>query len=62
MQAVQNEAGKPVWLAGGLNAANVAQAVRQVQPYGLDLCSSVRTDGALDANKLAALFAALRTG
>jgi phosphoribosylanthranilate isomerase len=62
VQAVQNEAGKPVWLAGGLNAANVAQAVRQVQPYGLDLCSSVRTDGALDANKLAALFAALRAG
>ncbi len=61
VQTVQNEAGKPVWLAGGLNAANIAQAVHQVQPYGLDLCSSVRTHGALDASKLAALFTALQS-
>ena len=42
----------PVYLAGGLSAANVAQAVKQVRPYGLDLCSSVRTDDGLDAEKL----------
>ena len=42
----------PVFLAGGLNADNVAQAVAAVQPYGVDLCSSVRTLGALDAVKL----------
>jgi phosphoribosylanthranilate isomerase len=34
----------PVYLAGGLNAANVREAIDTVQPFGLDLCSSVRTD------------------
>lgn len=42
----------PVFLAGGLNAENVRQAIEQVQPYGLDLCSSVRTNGRLDEMKL----------
>lgn len=50
----------PVWLAGGLRADNVAQAARCVQPFGVDLCSSVRTDDQLDAAKLDALVAALR--
>lgn len=52
--------GRPVFLAGGLNAGNVADAIAQVGPYGLDLCSSVRTDGKLDAAKLARLVAAIR--
>lgn len=51
---------KPLWLAGGLNADNVAEAIVAVQPHGVDLCSSLRSDGALDATKLAALVAALR--
>jgi phosphoribosylanthranilate isomerase len=42
----------PVFLAGGLNADNVRQAIEMVQPYGLDLCSSVRTNGRLDERKL----------
>lgn len=50
----------PVWLAGGLRADNVAQAVRSVRPFGVDLCSSVRTDDRLDAARLDALVAALR--
>ncbi len=45
---------KPVFLAGGLNADNVAEAIRQVRPYGLDLCSKVRTENRLDQTKLAA--------
>ncbi|WP_420141134.1 phosphoribosylanthranilate isomerase [Sphingomonas sp.] len=52
--------GKPVFLAGGLSAANVAAAITQVRPYGLDLCSGVRTDGRLDPVKLAAFVAAVR--
>jgi phosphoribosylanthranilate isomerase len=52
---------KPVFLAGGLNAQNVQQAVRQVQPFGLDVCSGVRTQGALDPAKLAAFFSAVAT-
>lgn len=42
----------PVFLAGGLRAENVAQAVAAVHPFGLDLCSGVRTDGHLDPEKL----------
>lgn len=45
---------RPVFLAGGLTARNVAAAVRQVRPFGVDLCTGVRTDGALDATKLMA--------
>ncbi len=50
----------PVYLAGGLRAENVAQAIQQVQPYGLDLCTGVRTNGKLDKAKLAAFFVAVR--
>lgn len=48
----------PVFLAGGLNANNVQSALEQVQPFGLDLCSSVRTDGKLDPQKLEIFFTA----
>ena len=51
--------GKPVFLAGGLNAANVNEAIDSVQPFGLDLCSGVRTDGQLDLRKLEAFFNAV---
>lgn len=50
---------KPVFLAGGLSAANVAEAIRQVRPYGLDLCSGVRRDGHLDPIKLSAFVLAV---
>jgi phosphoribosylanthranilate isomerase len=42
----------PVFLAGGINAGNVKAALDEVQPFGFDLCSSVRTNGALDVGKL----------
>lgn len=48
----------PVFLAGGLYAANVREAIDQVRPFGVDLCSGVRTNGRLDAEKLRAFFAA----
>jgi phosphoribosylanthranilate isomerase len=44
----------PVFLAGGLNPENVAQAVEAVRPFGLDVCSGVRTGGKLDPRKLEA--------
>lgn len=46
----------PVFLAGGLHAGNVREAIEQVGPFGLDVCSGVRTGGRLDEQKLAALF------
>ena len=46
----------PVWLAGGLKRENVQNAIETVQPYGLDLCSGVRTNGNLDENKLLSFF------
>lgn len=48
----------PVFLAGGLRAENVADAVRAVRPFGVDVCSGVRTGGRLDTAKLAAFVAA----
>lgn len=42
----------PVFLAGGLNPDNVRQAIEEVQPFAVDVCSGVRTDGHLDRKKL----------
>ena len=50
----------PLWLAGGLREANVGDAIAAVRPHGLDLCSSVRSGGRLDAARLAAFMAAVR--
>jgi len=43
----------PVYLAGGLNAENVAEAIKAVKPFAVDVCSGVRTNGKLDEEKLA---------
>jgi len=51
----------PVYLAGGLRADNVAEAIATVDPFALDVCSGVRTDGNLDASRLRAFFAAVRS-
>jgi len=52
---------RPVFLAGGLTAANVGEAIRRVRPFGVDLCTGVRVDGALDADRLAAFMAAVQS-
>jgi phosphoribosylanthranilate isomerase len=46
----------PVFLAGGLHAENVQQAIEAVQPFGVDLCSGVRTNNLLDPYKLEKFF------
>lgn len=43
---------RPVFLAGGLRPGNVRQALETVRPFGVDLCSGVRTNECLDEEKL----------
>jgi len=50
----------PVFLAGGLTPENVATAIREVRPFGLDVCSGLRTDGNLDEEKVRRFFASIK--
>jgi len=50
----------PLLLAGGLRPNNVRDAIRQVQPFGVDVCGGVRTGGSLDAMKLRDFMSAAR--
>ncbi len=50
----------PVFLAGGLNPENALKAIQKVNPYGLDLCSGVRTNGDLDKAKLTTFFKSIK--
>ncbi len=52
----------PLFLAGGLNADNVRQAIEEVGPFAVDICSGVRTGGKLDEKKLAAFVASAMSG
>ncbi len=57
---IVERAAVPVFLAGGINPGNVGEAIRAVRPFGIDLCSGVRSNGRLDAEKLRALVRAMR--
>lgn len=57
---IRESIGIPIFLAGGITPENVAQAIHEVAPFGLDLCSGVRTDGKLDPGKLKRFFGAVR--
>jgi phosphoribosylanthranilate isomerase len=59
-RAIRERIGIPLFLAGGLTPENVGQAIEEVGPFALDVCSGVRTDGKLDASKLKWFFAAAR--
>ncbi len=50
---------RPLILAGGLHAENVGDAIAHVRPFGIDVCSGVRSNGALDAEKLARFASAV---
>jgi len=58
-RSIRDAIGIPLFLAGGLNSANVADAIAAVEPFGLDVCSGVRTNDNLDPARLRAFFDAL---
>lgn len=49
----------PVYLAGGLNSQNVGEAIKTVKPFGIDLCSGVRSNSRLNKLKLTEFFNSL---
>jgi len=57
---IREELEIPVLLAGGLTATNVQSAIAAVGPFGIDVCSGVRTNGLLDRGKLEAFVHAVR--
>jgi phosphoribosylanthranilate isomerase len=59
---IRDRASVPLYLAGGLNPSNIASAIQAVQPFGVDICSGLRTDGYLDGAKVSAFMSAIRGG
>lgn len=51
---------RPFFLAGGLDAGNVADAVRLLHPYAVDVSSGIETDGLKAKNKMSAFVSAVR--
>ncbi|MEO5902688.1 MAG: phosphoribosylanthranilate isomerase [Gemmatimonadaceae bacterium] len=58
---IRDQSPVPVYLAGGLNQLNAANAIEHVEPFALDVCSGLRTDGHLSATKVDAFMAAVRS-
>ena len=57
---IRDAVGAPVFLAGGLNPENVGKAIDQVAPFGVDVCSGLRTGGRLDEMRLVRFMSAVR--
>jgi phosphoribosylanthranilate isomerase len=55
---IREESPVPVFLAGGLRPENVREAIEEVGPFAVDVCSGVRSAGRLDPSKLLAFFTA----
>ena len=48
--------GRPFYLAGGINPDNVCDAVKNVNPYGIDVSSGVETNRVKDPEKIGQLI------
>jgi phosphoribosylanthranilate isomerase len=53
---IRESIGIPIFLAGGLTPDNVRKAIETVEPFAIDVCSGVRTNGKLDLHKLEKFF------
>lgn len=53
---------RPYFLAGGLSADNVEEAIERLHPFAVDVSSGIETDGFKDKTKMAAFVAAVRRG
>ena len=51
----------PYYLAGGIGLHNVSRAIRRLQPYGLDMSSSLETNGQKDAKKIKSMAQIIET-
>jgi phosphoribosylanthranilate isomerase len=60
-KTIREQVTVPIYLAGGLNPDNVADAIRSVRPFAVDVCSGLRTNGALDERKLSLFFERVAT-
>jgi phosphoribosylanthranilate isomerase len=61
-RTIRESVSVPIFLAGGLRSENVRQAIDAVRPFGVDVCSGVRTNGELDETKLSSFFAQVQRG
>src|SRR4051812_10577228 len=61
-RAIRDAVPLPLFLAGGLRASNVADAIRTVRPFGVDVCSGVRENGRLNATAVRAFIRAVHDG
>lgn len=59
-RSIRKRVDVPVWLAGGLDPENVGEAVAEVEPHGVDVCSGLRTNTSLEEELLARFAAAVR--
>jgi len=60
-QRIPRDLERPFLLAGGLHAGNVAEAIRQCRPYGVDVSSGVEAaKGIKDAERMAAFISEVR--
>ena len=51
----------PYYLAGGIGLHNVARAIHRLQPYGIDMSSSLETNGQKDAKKIKSIAQIIKT-
>ncbi|MEM6764138.1 MAG: phosphoribosylanthranilate isomerase [Bacteroidota bacterium] len=58
---IREQVSVPIFLAGGLHPGNVREAIKQVGPFGLDVCSGVRTHNKLDEVKVKAFMKAIKS-